>query len=166
MLNKIKAALVAATAIAAFASTGAQAQAATQTADARVTILTAVQLAQNDVLDFGVVASGATAGTVTLPIGSNTRTCSASVTCVGTALRGRFTVTGASNGYSVAITVPTSATLTSGTNTMAVALTPSITGFTSTGAAQSFFVGGTLTVGASQAAGLYTGTYTVSANYQ
>ena len=164
MLNKTKVALLGAMAVAAFASTNAQA--ATQTADARVVILPAVQLAQNDALDFGVVASSGTAGTVILPTASDTRTCSAGVTCVGAALRGRFTVTGAENGYVVAISVPASATLTSGANTMPVALTPSLTTFTSTGAAQVFYVGGTLSVGANQAAGTYTGTYNVSANYQ
>lgn len=166
MLNKLKVALLGASAVVAFASTATQAQAATQTADARVTIIPAVQLAQNDVLDFGVIASSSTAGTVELPIGSNSRTCSAGVTCIGTALRGRFTVTGAANGYTVAITVPATATLTSGANTMTAALVPSIAGFTSVGAAEVFFVGGTLSVGANQAAGLYTGTYNVSANYQ
>lgn len=164
MLNKTKVALLGAMAVAAFASTNAQA--ATQTADARVVILPAVQLAQNDALDFGVVASSGTAGTVVLPIGSDTRNCSGGVTCVGPALRGQFTVTGAENNFVVAISVPASVTLTSGTNIMPVALTPSLTTFTSTGVAQVFFVGGTLSVGVNQPAGTYTGSYNVSANYQ
>ena len=160
----MKVALLGAMAVAALSSTGAQA--ATLSADAKATILSAVQLAQNDALDFGVVASSPTAGTVILPNGSNTRTCSAGVTCVGAALRGQFTVSGAANGFVVTISVPATATLNSGTNTMSAALTQSITGFTSTGASQAFFVGGTLSVGANQAAGVYTGLYTVSANYQ
>jgi hypothetical protein len=36
----------------------------------------------------------------------------------------------------------------------------------SAGGTTNFTVGGTLTVGASQAAGVYTGTYTVNVNYQ
>lgn len=164
MFNKSKIALMGMVAVAAMASTGAHA--ATQTATAEVDIIAAVQLAQNDGLDFGVVASSATAGTVALPTTSNTRTCSAGVTCVGTALRGRFTVSNAASGYTVGISVPASTTLTSGANTMALALTPSMTSFASTGAAQVFFVGGTLSVGANQAAGTYTGTYNVSADYQ
>lgn len=162
MLNK-KLALLGATVVA-MASTGANA--ATQTATAEVDIIAAVQLAQNDGLDLGVVASSAVAGTVALPTSSNTRTCSAGVTCVGTALRGRFTVSGATSGYVVAISVPASTTLASGANSMNLALSPSITTFTSTGAAEVFFVGGTLSVGANQAAGTYTGTYAVSADYQ
>ena len=165
MLNKMKVALLGAMAVAALSSTGAQA--ATLGADAKATILSAVQLAQNDALDFGVIASSSTAGTVDLPTGSNGRTCSAGVTCVGTALRGQFTVSGAASGYNVAIAVAPSATLTSlGGNTMSAALVSSIPGFTSTGASQAFFVGGTLSVGANQPAGVYTGSYTVSANYQ
>lgn len=164
MLNKTKFALLGVVAAAAMASTGAQA--ATQTASAEVDIVAAVQLAQNDGLDFGVVASSGTAGTVALPTTSNTRTCSAGVTCVGTALRGRFTVSGATSSYVVAITVPASTTLNSGANSIVLSLTPSMTTFTSTGAAQEFFVGGSLAVGANQAAGTYTGTYSVSADYQ
>lgn len=164
MLNKSKIALMGMVAVAAMASTGAHA--ATQTATAEVDIIAAVQLAQNDGLDFGVVASSAAAGTVSLPTTSNTRTCSASVTCVGTAMRGRFTVSNAATGYTVAITVPASTTLTSGGNSMNLTLAPSMASFVSTGAAQEFFVGGTLSVGANQAAGTYTGTYNVSADYQ
>ena len=164
MLNKMKVALLGAMAVAALSSTDAQA--ATLGADAKATILSAVQLAQNDALDFGVIASSSTAGTVDLPTGSNGRTCSGGVTCVGTALRGQFTVSGAATGFVVAISVPATATLNSGANAMSATLAQSIPGFTSTGASQAFFVGGTLSVGANQPAGVYTGTYTVSANYQ
>lgn len=164
MLNTMKVALTGAMAVAAFASTSAQA--ATGTADATATIISAVQLTQNDVLDFGVVASSTTAGTVDLPTDSNTRTCSVGVTCVGTALRGQFTVSGAATGYTVGIVVPATAILTSNGVTMSTTLTPSMTTFVSNGGARAIFVGGTLSVGANQAAGLYTGTYTVSANYQ
>lgn len=162
MLNK-KIALLGAAA-AALVSTGANA--ATQTATAEVDIIAAVTLTQDQGLDFGVVASSAAAGTVTLPTGSNTRTCSASVTCVGTANRGQFTVSNAASGFLVGITVPASTTLTGAGAPMSLTLSPSITSFTSTGASQVFFVGGTLSVGAAQAAGTYTGTYNVSADYQ
>jgi hypothetical protein len=164
MLIKTKVALLGAMTVAAIASTGARA--ATQTANAEVDIIAAVQLAQNDSLDFGVVASSTSAGTVALPADTNTRVCSAGVTCVGTAQRGRFTVSGAASGFVVAITVPTSMTLSSGGNNMTLALTPSITSFTSAGTPREFFVGGSLSVSAGQAAGNYTGTYAVSADYQ
>lgn len=164
MLNKTKFALLGVVAAAAMASTSAQA--ATQTASAEVDIVPAVTLAQNNALDLGIVATSGTAGTVTLPTGSDTRVCSTGVSCVGTALRGRFTVGGAASGYVVAINVPTSTTLTSGGNNMVLTHTPSMTSFTSTGAPQIFFVGGSIPVAANQAAGTYTGTYNVSADYQ
>lgn len=164
MLNKSKIALMGAFAAAAMVSTGANA--ATQTANAEVDIIAAVQLAQGPGLDLGVVASSTVAGTVALPNSSNVRACSGGVTCVGAAQRGEFTVSGATSGYVVAITVAPSTTLTSGGNNMALTLSPSMTSFTSTGAAQVFYVGGTLSVGANQAAGTYTGQYNVSADYQ
>lgn len=165
MLNKTKFALLGVVAAAAMASTGAQA--ATQNASAEVDIVTAVQLAINDQLDLGVVASSGTAGTVNLPASSGARACTGGVMCVGTAsLRGRFTVSGATSGYVVAITVPATTTLNSGANNMVLTLTPSITSFTSVGAPEEFYVGGSLAVGANQAAGTYTGSYNVSADYQ
>ncbi len=162
MLNK-KIALLGAV-VAALASTGANA--ATQTATADVEIIAAVTLTQDLGLDFGVVASSAAAGTVSLSTGSDTRTCSASVTCVGTAQRGQFTVSNATTGYTVGITVPASTSLTGPGAAMNLTLVPSITSFTSTGAAQVFNVGGTLSIGANQVAGTYSATYNVSADYQ
>lgn len=161
MLNK-KIALLGA-AVAAMVSTGANA--ATQTATAEVDIVAAVTLTQDAGLDFGVVAVGASAGTVTMPTGSNTRSCTV-VTCSGTAQRGQFTVSNATTGYVVNIVVPGSTTLTSGGNTINLSLVPSITSFSSTGVSEVFYVGGTLSIAANQAAGTYTGTYAVSADYQ
>ena len=166
MLNKKKVALLGAMAAVAMASTGAQAATATATAD--VDIIAAVQLQQLEGLDFGTVASSATAGTVVLPSGSNVRTCTAQVTCVGPALRGRFTVSGATSGYVVSINVPGTVSLTSTTGgaPMTVELLPSTTTINTTSSAQEFFIGGNLAVGAYQAAGNYTAEYTVTANYQ
>ncbi len=163
MLNKSKIALLGAFAAAAMVSTGANA--ATQTATAEVDILAPVTLTQTAGLDFGVVAAGAAAGTVTLPNSSNVRTCSAGLACVGAAQRGTFDVTGASS-YTIDITVAASTSLTGAGAPMSLTLNPSATSVVATGAAQTFYVGGTLNVGASQVAGTYTGTYNVSADYQ
>lgn len=163
MLNKSKIALIGAIAAAGMISSAANA--ATVSATARVDILAPVTLVQTAGLDFGVVASGVAAGTVTLPNSSNVRTCSVGLACVGTAQRGTFNVTGAAT-YTVAIAVAASTTLTGAGAPMALTLNPSATSVVATGAAQTFFVGGTLTVGAAQTAGTYTGTYNVSADYQ
>ena len=164
MLNKKKVALLGAMAAAAMASTGAQAATATATADVR--IIAAVQLQQTDGLDFGIVAPSAVAGTVTINTASNGRNC-AQVTCVGTASRGRFIVTGSSVGYPILITVPASVSLTSTAGSpMLVTLSPSNLTLNSSATAQEFFVGGVLNVGSNQAAGAYTGSYVVTADYQ
>jgi Mat/Ecp fimbriae major subunit len=161
MLNK-KIALMGA-AIAAMVSTGANAATATATAD--VEILAPVTLIQTAGLDFGTVAAGAASGTVTLPTGSNTRTCSVGLACVGAASRGAFEVTGVDT-YVVDITVDASTVLTGAGTDMNLTLDPGITSIVADGTAQTFYVGGTLTVGAGQAAGTYTGNYNVSADYQ
>lgn len=163
MLKMSKVALAGAIAAAAMVSTGANA--ATVSATAEVDILAPVTLSQTAGLDFGVVAAGAAAGTVSIPTGSDVRTCSVGLACVGAAQRGAFSVTGA-NTYTVAITVAASTSLTGPGAAMALALTPSVNSIVATGAAQTFHVGGTLTVGAAQAAGTYTGNYNVSADYQ
>jgi Mat/Ecp fimbriae major subunit len=162
MLNK-KIALMGA-AIAAMVSTGANA--ATETATAEVEILAPVTLAQTVGLNFGIVAAGLAAGTATIGTGSNTATCSPGLACVGTPARGAFEVVGADTTV-VEITVDAATVLTgSGGADMNLTLNPSVTSLTATGAAQTFYVGGTLAIGASQGAGTYTGTYDVSAEYQ
>ena len=161
MLNK-KIALLGAAAIA-MVSTGANA--ATVSATAKVDIIAPVTLTQTAGLDFGVVAAAAAAGTVTLTPASDVRVCSVGLSCVGAAQRGAFSVVGA-NGFTVGITVASTTTLTGAGAPMNLALTPSTATVVATGLAQTFYVGGALTVGAAQAAGTYTGTYNVSANYQ
>ena len=161
MLNKKKVALLGAMAAAAMASTGAQA--ATQTANAEVDIIAAVQLTQNDFLDFGIIASGAVGGTVTLPAATGTINCGGLV-CVGTATRGRFTVN-ATAGQNIAVTLPSTVTLTSGGNSMVVSLSP-VPIIAMTTASQQFFIGGSLVVSAGQPAGAYSATYPVTAEYQ
>lgn len=162
MLNK-KIALLGAAAVA-MISTGANA--ATVSATAEVDILAPVTLAQTAGLDFGVVAAGAAAGTVTIPNNSDGRTCSLGIACVGASNRGAFSVVGA-NTYTVLITVDAATTLTGPGAPMALALiAPTVPFLVATGSAQTFHVGGTLNIGAAQGAGTYTGQYNVSADYQ
>ncbi len=163
MLNKSKIALIGAIAAAGMVSNAANA--ATVNADAEVDILAPVELQQMAVLDFGVVAPGAAAGTVTLTSGSDVRTCSAGIACIGAAQRGRLDVRAAA-GYAVDITVAASTTLIGAGPAMNLNLDPSTTGVVATGAWQTFHVGGVLTIGANQTAGTYTGQYNVSADYQ
>ena len=169
MLKLTKIVLLGAVAVAGMGTTAANA--ATATGTAKVNIISAVTLTETTQMDLGVVASSATAGTVVLPDSSNTRTCSGGVTCIGTAARGAFEVSGAATGYVISYNVAASTSLTGPGAAMALTLDPSGTAtstgtFTATAAATTFYVGGSLSVAANQAAGTYTGTYAVTANYQ
>ena len=144
------------------------AMAATATAPATATILQplAVTLdATNNKLDFGTIAlNGVPGGTVALTT-ANVRTCSGTLTCVGSTMVPNFDITGSAS-VPVSITVPASITLTSGANSMTATLTSSSAGLTLSGTGTGTFdVGGTLTVGASQAAGVYSTTMTITVLY-
>jgi Mat/Ecp fimbriae major subunit len=164
MLNKMKIVLAGAAAVAAMSSSAAFAD--TESATATVQILGAVELTKFADLDLGTVASGAATGTVALPTSSNTRTCTG-VTCVGTASRARFQVTAATDGYVIDVTHSPTATLTGPGASMSLALASSASSITFDSALlEDIFVGGTLTVGANQVAGTYSGTFSVTAEYQ
>jgi Mat/Ecp fimbriae major subunit len=165
MLNMKKTILAGAAAIVAMSSTAAFAD--TKSATATIQVLGAVQLTKFADLDFGTVAADSASGTVALPTTSNTRTCNV-VTCVGTtAARARFQVTAATNGYVIAITNSPTASLTGPGAAMNLTLATSASTITFNSAAlQDIFVGGTLTVGANQVAGTYSGTFNVTAEYQ
>jgi Mat/Ecp fimbriae major subunit len=163
-IRLMKAALVGTVAAAAFASTGAQA--ATATAAAKAEILQQVTVTKNADLDYAVIVTGAAASTVQVST-AGVRTCGVGLTCTGTAVAADFTVAG-TTGKVVTISVPASVSLTSGANNMSSTLVGSAALMTisATAANNKFQVGGTLSVGASQADGVYSGNFTVTVNYQ
>lgn len=150
-------------------SVNASAQ-ANATAQASATIITPISIALNTDMNFGNVAVGATAGTVALAT-DGSRSITGGVTLpatTGTVSAAVFTVSG-EDGFTYAITLPGTITLTNGGNTMDVGTftsNPSGTG-TLTGASETLNVGATLSVSAGQASGTYTNTtdLTVSVNY-
>ena len=166
MRNSIRFAAVSA-ALAAAVSFGSAASAATTaTATASAEILSTLTVTNTQGLDFGQVAVNG-AGTVRVT-GAGLVTCSASLVCTGTRQTANFNVTGTS-GVALNTSVTTaSVTLSSGANTMTLnnfdIYYPN--GNSLVAGASTFSVGGTLNVGASQAAGLYAGTFTVSVEYQ
>jgi Mat/Ecp fimbriae major subunit len=166
MTNRfMKAALAGTVFAAAFAATGAQA--ATATATAKAEILQQVTVTKNADLDYAVIVTGATASTVQLtPAG--VRTCGAGLVCTGTAIAADFTVAG-TTGKVVTISAPGTVSLTSGANSMSSTLVGSASTLTisATAANNKFQYGGTLSVGANQADGVYTSAaFTVTVNYQ
>jgi len=155
-----KAALAATAAAAAFAATGAQA--ATATADAKAQILRQITVTKTADLDFGTIVTGAAASTVVIsPTGA--RTCGAGLVCTNAVSAAGFGIVG-TVGQVVTIASDPTVALTSGANNMSATLLTSAATRTLTGT-DAFTVGGTLAVGANQADGAYTGTFTVTVNY-
>ncbi len=167
MRNSIRFAAMGA-ALAAAVSFGSAAQAATTaTATASAEILTTLTVASTAGLDFGQIAVNGGAGTAVIGA-SGTNTCSATLLCTGTRTAASFDVGGTANTAVSAVVTTPSITLSSGANTMTLnAFTLAFPGGnTLVNGATSFNVGGTLAVGATQAAGVYNGTFTVSVEYQ
>ena len=164
---------------AALAGTGfvsnAYAVAATSTASS--TVIVPIAITAPVALSFGRFAHG-TGGSVTIS-NSGVRTASGVIlsSSSGVQTAARFDVTGdGSSTYAIThsgVTVLSDSATTP--NTMALAKTSDLTGSNvttgnvSTGTlssgAQSIYIGGTLTVGASQVAGTYTGAVTVTVEY-
>lgn len=144
----------------------APAEAQSATGGVSVRILQAITVTKTFDLNFGRVVAGTTSGTVAIAE-DGTRTCAAALRCLGGTSAGAFAVTGTA-GEVVTVSVDTpSITLTNGAGaTMAVTLASTTRTLTLTGGNGSFRVSGTLTVGARQTGGDYTGQFTVSVNYQ
>lgn len=144
------------------------------TAQASANIITPISISKNVDMAFGNISvNSTTLGTVTLPATSGTpiRSYTGGVTLpavTGTVSAAEFTVTGA-NSTSYAITLPGVTPLTSGGSSMNLdTFLTDIAGNTGTlsgTGTQSFYVGSTLHVAAAQAAGTYTGSFSVTVNY-
>ena len=117
-------------------------------------------------LSFGKLAAG-TGGTVVVdPAGVRTKTGNVTLLSSGPATASQFSITGSPNG-TYGITLPTSATMTSGAFSMTVDTFVSIPAGTGTvtSVASILTVGATLHAASSQQAGGYSGTFTVTVNH-
>jgi len=145
--------------------------AVSDTATATAEILEALAIvADGTDLDFGTIAlKDLTSGTEDITLSpTNDLTCpSATFICAGTTSVPTFNLTGY-NGANVSVSLTDSAiSLSDGTNSMPLSLNLSDTSVTLDGSGQgSFTVGGTLTVAAGQAAGVYSGTFEANVEYQ
>lgn len=171
-----KALMVGTTLISLNALAAAQAQAATGTGNMSAIILTPIAVTAPTDLHFGSMTESGAGGTMVMDT-ANTRTAGGAVTAVtgaGLEASGVLSITGAT-GISIDLSMTAGPFTVSdgGGNTMAVntfnletnaggsAQTISLTASPDT-----FPVGATLVVGAGQTPGTYTGTYSVTANYQ
>ena len=151
-------------AIAALALNAPAAHAASATGTATAKILRQITLTNTSALQYATIISGATASTVQVTT-SGVRTCSAGVSCLGTATAANFNVEG-TDGAVVVVGGDASVSLAGSLGgSMTSTLTYSATNITLGATGGSFQVGGTLSVGANQQAGDYTGTFNVTANY-
>jgi Mat/Ecp fimbriae major subunit len=140
------------------------AQAASASATARAKILSDIALSNTSDLDYGTIVPAASISIVSVST-AGVRSCGAGLTCLATPSAAGFTIAG-TTGQTVTVSVPASITLTSGSDTMTSTLVSSASLVTLAASAGSFSVGGILFVGASQAEGDYTGSFTATVNYQ
>lgn len=163
----------------------ALAQTATTTGGARGVVVTPLTLVKSKDLDFGLIAPAATAGTVTLDPVAQTCAVAGGLVHAGTCQAAEFVGMGARR-MLVRIQVPTTVTLTGPGQAMTVtnftlATSPDLAfvGGNGNGLGNGnrryqiqptngifdFRVGGRLNVNANQAGGKYTGTFTVTVQY-
>ncbi len=142
----------------------------TANATASATVVTPISITKTVDMSFGNVAVKSDAGgTVVLDANDGT-TVTGDVTLpvtAGTISSAAFTING-ETAYTYAITLPTTVSITDvGVETMALSSfvsLPSGTG-TLTAGTENLKVGATLTVGAAQVSGAYTGNFDVTVNY-
>ena len=153
-------------AVAAPASAGSLA--GTAAAGAKALLLLPLSITKVDDLDFGTVVPSVTSGTVSIAADGSGQSVTGGVTPIpsGTASRALFAGAG-SAGQQVNIFLAPPANLSDGkghTVPISLSLESALVTIDST-RAFSVGIGGTVTVGANQAAGTYTGTFTVLAQY-
>ncbi|MEM7492333.1 MAG: DUF4402 domain-containing protein [Pseudomonadota bacterium] len=152
---------------AAAALIGGAAYAADVDSNAGARIVAPLQVANATALYFGTVVPSITNADSVIVSATGAKTCGAELTCLTTDhTAAAFNVTGETDRV-YTISLPSSVQISNGSENMDVDnFTGSKASGTLTSVADNFTVGGTLDVGANQAAGEYTGTFTVTVEYQ
>ena len=146
---------------------------ASKTASITTTIIQGLSVTNTSSLRFGAMIPGSLGGTATVsPNGSLSATGTISLLTASAypTSAAAFNLLGAPN-LAYTITLPTSVTLTlqGGSNTIlltALTSSPTASGSLSSTGTGALKVGGTITVSSSQAAGVYSGTFTVTLSYE
>jgi hypothetical protein len=142
------------------------AQADTKSASATATVMIPLVITKTADLRFGSFAPTATAGSVTIATGGARTGSNVTLSSMGAGGAAAFSLAGDTTA-TYAITLPSTATLTGAGAPMTISAftsNPSGTGTLVAGAG-TVSIGGTLAVAASQAAGSYTGSFSVTMNY-
>lgn len=131
-------------------------------------IIAPLQISNSAALYFGTIAPSLTAGDTVVVSAAGAKSCGAELTCLtDDHTAAQFDVTGEADA-SYTISLPTSVSISNGAG--ANMTVDNFTGSKATGTlvsgSDSFNVGGTLDVAANQATGEYTGTFTVTVEYQ
>lgn len=143
----------------------------TSTGQAKATIVSAASISHSnsDYLNFGVIFSNTSGGTVTIAnTQEGTRTLSGVSAAAGAHSSDKFSLSSLDVGTTYNLVIPTTTITLTGpsSNTMTVSnLAFDQASFTADAATKDVYVGGQLAVGANQVAGEYTGSYTVNLTY-
>lgn len=147
----------------------------TATASGSATIIQPISASATAPLAFGTIVKPTDASTATVSVdNSGTRSITGSAAALGSATAAGFAIVG-EGGSSYTVSVPSSIDLVAGTNTLVVTTTNNSTGGGILGGAgasigttqtNTFGVGGSFNISNGTASGAYTGTFTVTANYQ
>jgi len=145
------------------------AEAADATAGAGATVTAPIAISQTAALEFGSVASQAgAAGTVVIDTAGNRSSGDVDLLSGANPAAGAFAVTGTGNTAFGVVLPTTPVTLNSGADTISVGSFVSSVGASSalSSGNGSFTVGASLNLGAAQATGTYSGSYTVTVAYE
>ena len=151
----------------AVAAASAPAAAATITAATSVKVVKPVSLAKLQDMDFGTLTFAGFTGTRTIVLSrTGALTCDADIVCSGVPKQARFNLQGTNN--NTVLFTYTGGTLSNGTDSIPfTANGPANMAVTNSGApGTDFDVGGSLSISSTLVGGTYSGTMTVTAEYQ
>lgn len=144
------------------------ANAASVTANGSAEVIVPITITQQDPLDFGIFSVGGTGGTVIMqPAGERSATGDVELVAGGAVSNGVFGLTGEPN-QAYSVTLPSSTTVTDGSETMTVDTFSYVTGggdFIGGSGFSAFDVSAVLHVDPNQTINSYSGTYPVSVVY-
>jgi hypothetical protein len=166
MADRIRSLFVVALALVWAATPFTTVKAATLNAAVKASVAKPVQLTSKQGLDFGQIILSGAGGTVTVSQ-AGARTCPAPLTCSGTVLPGILNVSGTNQKVINITAPPVDLVNATGQTLRFTPIVPSTITLTNSGnPGTDFNMGGSITLTATSADGVYSGVVTVTADYQ